>query len=444
MTDSDTQGERKQMAAGNKKFNLTELLSQRSKDIAPQRQQDTAKLQKDDTINRENTMVDIYDLIPSKDNFYSVEDVQDLKQSIELLGILQPLLVTNEENGSRRILAGHRRRLAVLQLVEEGKEHFRYVPIMVKPTKNAILDRLALIMANRFREKTDWEKMTESIETEKLVQELKGQMDIPGRTRDLLAEIMETSPAQLGRYKAIYHNLIAELMTEFKAGKIGVSVIYEVSGLEKEGQLQALEVFRKNGALSLPDIKEIKRQQEKTGQTVGQAGIDMVSEQQKTQKAAQTGKNTEDKEITAKEEEMAEAAMGEQPESICETCTHNGVCVEKKTDMCMGYEKHEKAIDQQQKAERKRRKPERKKEIWISSSRYEEIISGSLTFLLLKKNSFKLGEELLLLEYSEGQQSSEALKIKVSYIWEDWAGLNDNYCIIGFQFMGNTTVAIEN
>ena len=231
MTDSDTQGERKQMAAGNKKFNLTELLSQRSKDIAPQRQQDTAKLQKDDTINRENTMVDIYDLIPSKDNFYSVEDVQDLKQSIELLGILQPLLVTNEENGSRRILAGHRRRLAVLQLVEEGKEHFRYVPIMVKPTKNAILDRLALIMANRFREKTDWEKMTESIETEKLVQELKGQMDIPGRTRDLLAEIMETSPAQLGRYKAIYHNLIAELMTEFKAGKIGVSVFYSVCGL---------------------------------------------------------------------------------------------------------------------------------------------------------------------------------------------------------------------
>ena len=245
------------MAESSKKFNLTELLNQRSKEIA---QQETAA-EKGTTTDGVSTTADIDDLIPSKDNFYSVEDVQDLKQSIELLGILQPLLVT-KENDKWRIIAGHRRRIAIMQLVDEGKERFRNVPIMVKQTKNAILDRLALIMTNRFREKTDWEKMTESIETEKLVQELKEQMDIPGRTRDLLAEIIETSPAQLGRYKAIYNNLTAELMEEFKAGKIGVSVIYEISQLEKEWQLQSLEVFRENGTLALPDVKEIKRQQD--------------------------------------------------------------------------------------------------------------------------------------------------------------------------------------
>ena len=163
-----------------------------------------------------------------------MEDVQDLKQSIELLGVLQPLLVTDEEeDGKRRIIAGHRRRLAVMQLVDEGKERFRRVPILIKPKKNAILDRLALIMANRFREKTDWERMTEALETEKLVLELKESMNIPGRTRDLLAEIIETSPAQVGRYKAIYNNIIPELMAEFKANRIVVSVIYEASGLRK-------------------------------------------------------------------------------------------------------------------------------------------------------------------------------------------------------------------
>ena len=174
-----------------------------------------------------SSTADIYDLIPSKGNFYSVEDVQDLKQSIELLGVLQPLLVTEEEeDGKRRIIAGHRRRLAVMQLVDEGKERFRRVPILIKPKKNTILDRLALIMANRFREKTDWERMTEALETEKLVLELKESMNIPGRTRDLLAEIIETSPAQVGRYKAIYNNIIPELMAEFKANRIVVSVIY--------------------------------------------------------------------------------------------------------------------------------------------------------------------------------------------------------------------------
>lgn len=351
------------MAESSKKFNLTELLNQRSKEIA---QQETAA-EKGTTTDGVSTTADIDDLIPSKDNFYSVEDVQDLKQSIELLGILQPLLVT-KENDKWRIIAGHRRRIAIMQLVDEGKERFRNVPIMVKQTKNAILDRLALIMTNRFREKTDWEKMTESIETEKLVQELKEQMDIPGRTRDLLAEIIETSPAQLGRYKAIYNNLTAELMAEFKAGKIGVSVIYEISQLEKEWQLQSLEVFRENGTLALPDVKEIKRQQEAAAQIPGQMGLDDITGQQ-------------------------------EPEE----------------------KQHE--------------------EIRLSPSRYEEITSEALTFLLLKKDGFKVGEELSLPEYKDGQQTGRTLEIMISYVLEDWTGLDDDYCIIGFHIMSYTPAA---
>lgn len=220
------------MAGAAKKFNLTELLNQRSKETAEAAPQGEKTAEIATPEEGVSSTADIYDLIPSKGNFYSVEDVQDLKQSIELLGVLQPLLVTEEEeNGKRRIIAGHRRRLAVMQLVDEGKDRFRRVPILIKPKKNAILDRLALIMANRFREKTDWERMTEALETEKLVLELKDSMNIPGRTRDLLAEIIETSPAQIGRYKAIYNNLIPELMAEFKANRIVVSVIYEASGL---------------------------------------------------------------------------------------------------------------------------------------------------------------------------------------------------------------------
>lgn len=494
------------MAASSKKFNLTELLNQRSKEAAPQGQQGTAEAEKDTAATTASTTADIYDLIPSKDNFYSVEDVQDLKQSIELLGILQPLLVTDEEDGKRRIIAGHRRRLAIMQLVDEGKERFRYVPIMVKPTKNAILDRLALIMTNRFREKTDWEKMTESIETEKLVQELKEQMDIPGRTRDLLAEIIETSPAQLGRYKAIYNNLTAELMAEFKAGKIGVSVIYEISQLEKEWQLRSLEVFRENGTLALPDIKEIKKQREAAAQVPGQMNIDGIDGQQNTQEAQQTAESAEGEEITEEDEETAAEGAGEPQKDLCETCAHNGECARKKTHEsgCMGYEPQEEYIDpqpesitslcysctryetchdkkatvtscntyenrkeayktdeqryneEQAKIDAETRKKVREKqeetmqqgptekqheEIQLSPSRYNEITSGALSFLLLKKDGFKVGEELTLPEYAAGQRTGRTLEIKISYVWEDWTGLDDDYCIIGFQIMSYTPAA---
>lgn len=461
------------MAESSKKFNLTELLNQRSKEIA---QQETAA-EKGTTTDGVSTTADIDDLIPSKDNFYSVEDVQDLKQSIELLGILQPLLVT-KENDKWRIIAGHRRRIAIMQLVDEGKERFRNVPIMVKQTKNAILDRLALIMTNRFREKTDWEKMTESIETEKLVQELKEQMDIPGRTRDLLAEIIETSPAQLGRYKAIYNNLTAELMEEFKAGKIGVSVIYEISQLEKEWQLQSLEVFRENGTLALPDVKEIKRQQEAAAQIPGQMGLDDITGQQDTQEAAQTEENVEGEEITEKDEETAaegaeEDTEGEyvdpQPEgivSLCYSCTNYETCHDKKATVtsCNAYGNRKEAyktdeqryneeqakIDaetrkklREQREENMQQEPEEKQheEIRLSPSRYEEITSEALTFLLLKKDGFKVGEELSLPEYKDGQQTGRTLEIMISYVLEDWTGLDDDYCIIGFHIMSYTPAA---
>lgn len=464
------------MAESSRKFNLTELLNQRSKEIAMAGQQDETEGGKDKTKDTASTMADIYDLIPSTENFYSVEDVQDLKQSIELLGILQPLLVTEEE-GKRRIIAGHRRRLAVMQLLDEGKERFRYVPVMVKPTKNAILDRLALIMTNRFREKTDWEKMTESIETEKLVQELKEQMDIPGRTRDLLAEIVNASTAQLGRYKAIYNNLIAEMMAEFKAGKIGVSVIYEVSGLEKEWQERALEVYREKGALALPDVKEIKKRKEEEDGAPGQMSFKEIGGQQDVQEDEQTEENAGGEEITGEDEENEETAGGQQDEyedpqpesivSLCYSCTNYESCNEKKATVtsCNTYvdrreayktdeqryneeqekidaETRKKLRDRQQEEMMKQEREEKKREgIQISPSRYEEITSGILPFLLLKKDGFKVGERLTLTEREDGKETGKVVYVKISYIMEDWTGLDDDYCIIGFKLKGSGNLA---
>lgn len=67
------------------------------------------------------------DLIPSKDNFYSTEDTEKLKQSIRALGILQPLLI-EERDGKDYLLAGHRRRKCCLELIKEGLERFKRIP----------------------------------------------------------------------------------------------------------------------------------------------------------------------------------------------------------------------------------------------------------------------------------------------------------------------------
>lgn len=463
------------MAGAAKKFNLTELLNQRSKETAEAAPQGEKTAEIATPEEGVSSTADIYDLIPSKGNFYSVEDVRDLKQSIELLGVLQPLLVTEEEeNGKRRIIAGHRRRLAVMQLVDEGKDRFRRVPILIKPKKNAILDRLALIMANRFREKTDWERMTEALETEKLVLELKDSMNIPGRTRDLLAEIIETSPAQIGRYKAIYNNLIPELMAEFKANRIVVSVIYEVSGLPEDYQKQAAEVFRENEVLTLADVKQLKKNYEASQQIPGQMDISQLQEQPEE---PQTQENTTDGETDEEQEETATEGAGEateqqpeyvdpQPESmtsLCYSCTHYEECHDKTATVtnCNAYEnrreaqktdeerynEEQAAIDRETQKKLREMQQEEKMQHLPSDERKEKTIRVSpdkmkavaidhtRPYMILKNDDYREGDTVKLIEFAEGRATGNTADMKIICMDDDTtsSALEEGYCVIALQ-----------
>lgn len=456
------------MAGAAKKFNLTELLNQRSKETAEATPQGEKTAEIATPEEGVSSTADIYDLIPSKGNFYSVEDVQDLKQSIELLGVLQPLLVTEEEeNGKRRIIAGHRRRLAVMQLVDEGKERFRRVPILIKPKKNAIIDRLALIMANRFREKTDWERMTEALETEKLVLELKDSMNIPGRTRDLLAEIIETSPAQLGRYKAIYNNIIAELMAEFKANRIVVSVIYEASGLPEDYQKQAAEIFRENEVLTLADIKQLKKNYEAAQQIPGQMNINQLQEQPEE---PQTQESTADGETDVQQEETATEQQPEyvdpQPESmtsLCYSCTHYEECHDKTATVtnCNAYEnrreaqktdeerynEEQAAIDRETQKKLREMQQEEKMQHLPSDDRKEKTIRVSpdkmkavaidhtRPYMILKNDDYREGDTVKLIEFAEGRATGNTADMKIICMDDDTtsSALEEGYCVIALQ-----------
>lgn len=474
------------MAGAAKKFNLTELLNQRSKEAGEQQkteqQQAAAGTEVVTSEEGVSSTADIYDLIPSKGNFYSVEDVQDLKQSIELLGVLQPLLVTDEEeDGKRRIIAGHRRRLAVMQLVDEGKERFRRVPILSKPKKNAILDRLALIMANRFREKTDWERMTEALETEKLVLELKESMNIPGRTRDLLAEIIETSPAQVGRYKAIYNNIIPELMAEFKANRIVVSVIYEASGLPEDYQKQAAEVFRENEVLTLSDIKQLKKSWEASQQIPGQMDISQMEEKQEATGTAEsaTGNETDQQQEEADTEGAGEATEGtedatgqqseyvdpqpEQITSLCYSCTHYEDCHDKAATVtsCNAYEnrreaqktdeerynEEQAAIDRETQKKLREMQQEEKMQHLPSDERKEKTIRVSpdkmkavaidhtRPYMILKNDGYREGDTVKLIEFAEGRATGNTADMKIICMDDDTtsSALEEGYCVIALQ-----------
>lgn len=286
------------------KFDLHQLLNERSKAAAVERTQEPHPAE-----SMEQLTLDVYDLIPSKENFYSVEYINDLKQSISLVGVLQPLLV-KRDGDKYRIKAGHRRRLACMALADEGQEKFRFVPCVIRQEAeeektgnvNTILDRLTLIFANGFREKTDWEKMEEALQTEALVLELRKEISLEGRTRSILAEFTGIKEAQLGRYKAIKNNLCPQLMAEFKANNINISTVYELSGLSSEYQQRACEMYMENGILSISDAKTLKKQEEAAQQIPGQM------EWPERETPARQQEETEEEEYQEEEETEQEEA----------------------------------------------------------------------------------------------------------------------------------------
>lgn len=238
------------------KFDLKGLLNDRS---VPDRQQDQKIVYR----NPE-------DLIPSEGNFYNTEKIERLKQSIKLLGILQPLLIENQD-GKDYVIAGHCRRKCCIDLINEGNEKFSRIPCIYKTSseleqdagqKDDIVRQIMIIQANCYRDKSDWEKMTETLKMEGLVKGLREKTQMEGKTRDILKDLIGTSGGQLGRYHAISTNLCEQLMSEFKEDKIKISVAYEASKLNKEYQKQACELYEETGILTLDDIRDLYRQQE--------------------------------------------------------------------------------------------------------------------------------------------------------------------------------------
>lgn len=223
------------------------------------------------------------DLIPSKDNFYSTEDTEKLKQSIKVLGILQPLLI-EERNGKDYILAGHSRRKCCLELIEEGMDRFRKIPCVYKPKielntaseEDEIIRKIIIIQSNTYREKTDWEKMTEALQMEELVKELREKTDLEGKTREIVSDLIGVSSTQIGRYHSISNNLSERLADAFRQNKLNISTAAELAGLNEKYQTKACELLENAGQLTLNDAKLLKAQQEQERDIPGQLTIEQA------------------------------------------------------------------------------------------------------------------------------------------------------------------------
>ena len=268
---------------GREKFSALDMLSKRS---LPERKEKQAIIYKDPR-----------ELVPTQENFYTTKNISKLKASIKITGyLMQPILIENVD-GEDKVLAGHRRRLCCIELIEEGDTRFEKVPCMYAAEINVSEDKeltpeqreaitpflrqFKVIQANNYRDKNDWERMQEALEMEKIVKGLKEKVGITGTVRENLKELLGVSNAQFGRYKNISNHLSEELMEEFRDGEINISVADAAASLEPELQKIAYEMYMENKILTLPDIQLLKDQQALNADIPGQMTIEQATRQQK-------------------------------------------------------------------------------------------------------------------------------------------------------------------
>lgn len=259
------------MADKKKGFDLNSLLNTKSKGAAVQ----AAGPAQEEGNAFSVVMLDVEDLMPSKDNFYSTENIDELAAAIELSGCIeQNLVVKPEAHGKYEVIAGHRRRLAALKLVEEGKEEYRKVPCRIKKESDEIRDRLSLIFTNATaRQLTDWEKVKQAEELKEVLTQYKKALqeenkDKPkeereriGRIREIVAQMLNTSTTQIGRMEAISNNLSQDFKEELEKGNIGISTAHELSRLDEEGQKKAYEQYEEKGELHIKDVKPEEKEE---------------------------------------------------------------------------------------------------------------------------------------------------------------------------------------
>lgn len=200
------------------------------------------------------TMIPITELRPNGGNFYDTSNFEDLADSIELNGLLEPLCVfrRGQGTGSYVIFSGHRRFKALRLLYEKsGFAKWTEVPCIVYPDPHdANRETVMLIHANSTgRILSNWEKAEQARRLkEALVAMREGGAELPGRIRDLVAEEMQMSASKLARLEAIGNNLTeVRFAKAWREGRLNESVAYELSKLPKERQKEAWDEYMRCG-----------------------------------------------------------------------------------------------------------------------------------------------------------------------------------------------------
>lgn len=197
-----------------------------------------------DTDKQQIRYIPLDQIDPDPNNFYSLDGLNKLAGSIEMLGLQQPLLVRPAKDGRFTVISGHRRRAALMLIRDGGSTQFADgVPCIVDYSEASdALRELKLIMANSdTRKMSSADQNTQAERLEDILRRLEDEgFEFPGRLRDWVSKLSGMSRTKLARLKVIRDGLEKGISKKYyKAGKLKEEPAYELARLP-EGTQKAI------------------------------------------------------------------------------------------------------------------------------------------------------------------------------------------------------------
>lgn len=403
--------------------------------------------------------ISIFKMYRNTMNFYSVKDIEELAGDILLSGLKQNLELVYApcEKGEYRIVAGERRWEALKYLVSKGYKDFELATSKLTTPQDDDEEQVEIIIANAYRTKTISDMIEEetrlkaSLERMKAAgKKIKGYDLQSGRLRDVISSMLHMSKTKIAQIEAVNNNLIPEWREELKKERLTFSAAYELSGMTEDEQREALGKFAETGELTHKEVKDMK-EAKATGQQVSESDTAENSMNPPEVRAGDDYETPHPEGIT----------------SICYSCTEYETC-NVKTGTCTScdqyknrteayktdeqrYSEEQDAIDRETKKKLREMEQEEKMQslpsdtqetgqkvhqIRLAKPYFDDVANGIKTFELRKNDrGYKKGDILEMMEFADGKNTGRMVKVLVTYILEDYTGIEDGYCIMATKLM---------
>lgn len=208
-----------------------------------------------DTMQVQEIALDQIDENPA--NTYSQQGIDDLAESIQVVGLQQPLVVQPNGGGRYLLIAGHRRRNA-LALLGRTSAPCIVSPEGLDPAKRTLILHWTNTMARGGAGLTGDGLASAAKEIEAALLDLKkrGEVELPGKLREYVAGVLQVSESNLARAKAIDSHLSNAWKGDYKCRRINESVAYELSTCDEHLQVKLHGAYK--GKEYQLDAKKVK------------------------------------------------------------------------------------------------------------------------------------------------------------------------------------------